>query len=104
MYGEKNAPSTSSRENAQVIWVRSLVPKEKNSADLAMSPAVTAARGTSIIVPMSAWTSLPVSALTSASTCSAASLVISSSCTVATSGIMISGRGSPPALTRSAAA
>ncbi len=56
MYGEKNAPSTSSRENAQVIWVRSLVPKEKKSADLAISPAVTAARGTSIIVPMSACT------------------------------------------------
>ena len=37
MYRLKNAPSTSSRENPQVIWVRSLVPKEKNSADLAIS-------------------------------------------------------------------
>ena len=27
-------PSTSSRLNPNVIWVRSLVPKEKNSADL----------------------------------------------------------------------
>ena len=36
----------------QVIWVRSLVPKEKNSALAAIGPAVTAARGTSIIVPI----------------------------------------------------
>ena len=27
-----NRPSTSSRENPNVIWVRSLVPNEKNSA------------------------------------------------------------------------
>ena len=42
----------SSRLNPKVIWVRSLVPKEKKSADSAISPAVRAARGTSIIVPM----------------------------------------------------
>ena len=53
----KNAPSTSSREKPQVIWVRSLVPKEKNSADLAISPAIIAARGTSIIVPIRVCTS-----------------------------------------------
>ena len=51
MYFEKNAASTSSRENPQVIWVRSLVPKEKNSACSAISSAVTAARGSSIIEP-----------------------------------------------------
>ena len=41
----------SSREKPKVIWVRSLVPKEKNSAPVATSPAVSAARGTSIIGP-----------------------------------------------------
>src|SRR3712207_7700854 len=56
-YAWKNAASTSSREKPQVIWVRSLVPKEKNSADWAISPAVSAARGTSIIVPISGFTS-----------------------------------------------
>ena len=34
-----------------VVWVRSLVPKEKKSADGAMSSARKAARGNSIIVP-----------------------------------------------------
>ncbi len=34
-----------------VVWVRSFVPKEKNSALLAISSAVTQARGISIIVP-----------------------------------------------------
>ena len=33
---QKNDASTSSREKPHVIWVRSLVPKEKNSADSAM--------------------------------------------------------------------
>ncbi len=41
----------SSREKPKVIWVRSLVPKLKNSADSAISSAVSAARGISIIVP-----------------------------------------------------
>ena len=44
-------PSTSSRENPNVIWVRSLVPKEKNSATAPMAAASMAARGVSIIVP-----------------------------------------------------
>ena len=67
--GEKNDASTSSREKPQVIWVRSLVPKEKNSAASAIWPAVSAARGTSIIVPIGA----PVHAVASRSamTCSA---------------------------------
>ena len=34
-----------------VVWVRSLVPKLKNSASLATSSAVRAARGISIMVP-----------------------------------------------------
>ena len=52
MYLLKNAPSTSSREKPQVIWVRSFVPKEKNSALPAIGPAFSAARGTSIMVPI----------------------------------------------------
>src|ERR1035437_8544683 len=34
-----------------VVWVKSLVPKLKNSVSLATSPAVSAARGISIRVP-----------------------------------------------------
>ncbi len=94
-YRQKNAPSTSSREKPQVIWVRSLVPKEKNSADLAISPAVSAARGSSIMVPISgvhvdAGLLLDLGQHLG----SVASRAISSSCTDAISGIMISGCGS----------
>jgi len=42
---------TSSREKPKVVWVRSLVPKLKNSASLAIWSANSAARGNSIIVP-----------------------------------------------------
>ena len=42
----------SSREKPKVIWVRSLVPNEKNSASSAIWSAVKAARGISIIVPI----------------------------------------------------
>ncbi len=42
----------SSRLKPNVIWVKSLVPKEKNSASSAIRSAVSAARGTSIIVPI----------------------------------------------------
>ena len=42
---------TSSREKPNVIWVRSLVPNEMNSAVLAILSPVRAARGISIIVP-----------------------------------------------------
>ena len=45
-------PSTSSRLNPRVICVRSLVPKLKKSASIAMSSARIHARGVSIIVPM----------------------------------------------------
>ena len=50
-YSCRNPVSASSREMPNVVCVRSLVPNEKNSASRAISPAVTAARGTSIIVP-----------------------------------------------------
>ncbi|GAK50039.1 hypothetical protein U14_01264 [Candidatus Moduliflexus flocculans] len=42
----------SSRENPNVIWVKSFVPKEKNCATSAILSAVNAARGISIIVPV----------------------------------------------------
>ena len=42
----------SSRLKPKAVCVRSFVPKEKNSAVSAMSPAVRAARGSSIIVPI----------------------------------------------------
>ena len=41
----------SSRLYPNVIWVRSLVPNEKNSACSAIRSAISAARGTSIMVP-----------------------------------------------------
>ena len=55
-----NLPA-SSRENPRVICVRSLVPKLKNSASGAISSAVSAPRGTSIIVPIWYWIFTPYS-------------------------------------------
>ena len=43
--------AASSRLIPKVVCVRSLVPKEKNSAVSAISPARSAARGSSIMVP-----------------------------------------------------
>ena len=40
-----NSASTSSRLKPNVVWVRSFVPKLKKSACVAISSAVTAARG-----------------------------------------------------------
>ena len=51
-YAANTDDSTSSREKPQVVWVRSLVPKEKKSAASAIRCAVSAARGNSIIVPI----------------------------------------------------
>ena len=97
-YFGKNAASTSSREKPQVIWVRSFVPKEKNSALRAIEPAVSAPLGTSIIVPMGICSCMPASASTSLSTCSVSPRATSISWTAATSGVSISGRGPcPPA-------
>ena len=79
--------------------MRSLVPKEKNSAASAICPAVIAARGSSIIVPIIAGKSTPVCSATSAQHLARLSArMISSSCTDPTSGIMISGCGSLPSL------
>ena len=49
----------SSRLKPKVIWVRSLVPNEKNSASSAIWSAVRAARGTSIMVPIRYSTLVP---------------------------------------------
>jgi hypothetical protein len=43
--------AASSRLMPKVVWVRSLVPNEKNSALWAISSAISAARGSSIMVP-----------------------------------------------------
>ena len=50
-YDGRKRPA-SSRERPSTVWVRSLVPKEKNSAERAISAAVSAARGSSIMVPI----------------------------------------------------
>lgn len=47
----KELPGIVAAEALKVIWVRSLVPKLKNSASVATSSAVRAARGISIMVP-----------------------------------------------------
>ena len=51
IYSIRKPASASSREMPQVVCVRSLVPNEKNWAYCAISSAVRAARGISIIVP-----------------------------------------------------
>ena len=58
----------SSREKPNVICVRSLVPNEKNSASPAISSAVIAPRGTSIIVPTRYFTLTPCSFITASAT------------------------------------
>ncbi len=80
------------------------MPKEKNSADPAMWSAVSAARGSSIMVPTMNEIVVPSASCTSAATFMILSLTMSSSRTDATSGIMISGSAWPPAFTRAAAA
>mmetsp|Transcript_32478 Transcript_32478/g.51976 ORF Transcript_32478/g.51976 Transcript_32478/m.51976 type:complete len:481 (+) Transcript_32478:363-1805(+) len=88
---------TSSRLYPNVICVRSLVPKEKNSASEAIWSDRRAARGISIIVP----TRYATVTFFSANTAAAVSRIIAvwcrSSATVPTSGTMMSGCTSPPA-------
>ncbi len=83
--------ATSSREKPKVIWVRSLVPKEKNWASLAISSAVRAARGISIMVPTWYWTSTPSSSITRLATRSTSSRIARISFTWATRGIITLG-------------
>lgn len=49
-----------------MVWVRSLVPKEKKSDSAAIVSAETAARGSSIMLPIGRSSSTPVSSETSA--------------------------------------
>ena len=81
----------SSRENPNVICVRSLVPNEKNCASCAISSAVSAPRGTSIIVPTRYLILIFCSFITSAATRSTMIFWSRSSFTWPTSGIMTSG-------------
>ena len=99
-----NARSASSRENPNVVCVRSFVPKEKNSASSAISPAVSAARGISIIVPNLYGTLTPASFCTASATGFSSAWTARSSATVPASGIMISGRASTLRLRRLQAA
>ena len=89
-YSGRKRPA-SSRDRPSAIWVKSLVPKEKKSATSAISPAVIAARGTSIIVPTVNGTLTLVFSMTARATCSTSSRRMRSSLTAPTSGIMISG-------------
>ena len=81
----------SSRLKPKVIWVRSLVPKEKNSASVAISSAVRAARGISIMVPTRYFISTPAAASSSSAVLTTMLLTYFSSLTSPTRGIMISG-------------
>ena len=72
------------------------MPKLKNCATVASSPATTHARGSSIIVPMRYATSQPCAAITSSATAFAASYVTRISSGVPTPGIITSGRTSTP--------
>lgn len=87
-----------------MVCVRSLVPNEKKSADWAISSAVTAARGSSIIVPIGISSSTPSASATSAIVCSAKARNLSSSGFTDTRGIIISGLGSRPCFFNCAAA
>ena len=77
-------------------WVRSLVPNEKNSAYSAIFWAMSAARGTSIMVPTRYRTGTPISAITPSATRRVCSNVSFISPTVPVSGIMISGSTRTP--------
>ena len=97
-YSGRKRPA-SSRERPRAICVRSLVPKEKKSATSAISPAVIAARGTSIMVPTVNGTLIDALSMTARAVCSMSSRRMRSSAAVPASGIMISGN----TLTRSRA-
>src|SRR5580704_9437843 len=73
------------------VCVKSLVPKEKNSAVSAISPAISAARGNSIMVPTWYFSLALLSAATVCAMASMRSLTRSSSALLAISGTMISG-------------
>ena len=86
------------------VWVRSLVPKLKNSAVCAISSAVSAPRGISIIVPTMYDSFTFFSASTSRAAWWTTSIWRSSSFLNPTNGIMISGRTLMPSFWTIAAA
>ena len=75
----------------KVVCVRSLVPKEKNSAASAISFAIRTARGNSIMVPTWYSTLLPVSFITACAIASMRAFTMSNSARVAISGTITSG-------------
>ena len=103
MYSGKNFPE-SSRLKANVICVKSFVPKLKKSAKFANFPAKRAARGTSIIEPILISNFVPFSESTLSIIASERFLIISSSSLSQTIGIIISGFTGMLFFTHSAAA
>src|SRR5579885_1393951 len=103
-YFSRNLPSASSRLMPKVVCVRSLVPKLKKSATSAICPAVSAARGSSIIVPNLYCTCPPSSDVISLATASSWRRTSRSSLTCPTSGIMIFGWSLMPSFATFAAA
>lgn len=89
MYDGRNLPA-SSLDKPKPICVRSFVPKLKNSASFAISPAVSAALGTSIIVPILYWIVVFFSSMTFFAVFMILFFVNMSSFASATSGIIIS--------------
>src|ERR1017187_4101395 len=81
----------SSREKPNVVCVRSLVPKLKNSASLAISSATNAARGNSIMVPTRYSTLYSFSANTSSATRRTMAAWLAISFNPPVNGIMTSG-------------
>ena len=84
----------SSREKPKVVCVRSLVPKEKNSASFAISSATRAARGNSIMVPTRYSTFVPFLFEYFFATRRTIAAWLAISFSVAVSGIMTSGKPS----------
>ena len=72
------------------------MPNEKNSAICAILSAMSAARGTSIIVPIRYGTGTPISAMTPSPTAFVLSYISFISPIVPVSGIMISGSTRTP--------
>ncbi len=87
-----NRRATRPASSASDRWFR----RRRTVASCAISPAINAARGSSIIVPTRYSIVCPRSANTCAATRSTNSRRIASSRRVATSGIMISGTGASP--------
>ena len=83
--------AASSRLMPSVVCVKSFVPKLKNSATTAISSAVIAPRGISIIVPTRYLKVTPFSFITSAATRRTIFSWFASSFTLPTSGIITSG-------------